>query len=88
MEALYSPSMNTILAEKMDQLEKWGVLVESERVGVQVEFVSPSMLVPKPEGGEYRLITDFSALNVYLKRVPNTLPKPDRALLKLNMLFI
>ena len=68
----YSPSMNAILTEKMDLLESWGVLIEPERAGVQVEFISPSMLVPKPEKGEFRLVTDFSALNVYLKRVPNT----------------
>ena len=68
----YSPTMNKILAEKMDILENWGVLVKPEKVGVQVDFVSPSMLVPKPEAGEYRLVTDFGALNVYLKRVPNT----------------
>ena len=68
----YSPAMNTILAEKMDLLESWGVLAEPELMGVSVEFISPSMLVPKPEGGEYRLVTDFSALNVYLKKIPNT----------------
>ena len=64
--------MNAIMAEKMDQLESWGVLLEPEKAGVQVEFVSPSMLVPKPDKGEFRLVTDFSALNGYLKRVPNT----------------
>ena len=47
----YSPSMNAILAEKMDLLEAWGILIEPERAGVQVEFVSPSMLVPKPDKG-------------------------------------
>ena len=35
-------------------------------------FVSPSMLVPKSDSQEYRLVTDFAALNLYLKRVPNT----------------
>ena len=68
----YSPTMNSILAKKMDLLEDWGVLVEPERVGVSVEYVSPSLLVPKPELGEYRLVTDFSSLNLHLKKVPNT----------------
>ena len=68
----YSPSMNAILAEKMDLLETWGVLIEPEKIGVSVEFVSPSLLVPKPEKGEYRVVTDFSSLNVYLKKVPCT----------------
>ena len=66
--------MNQILAEKMDVLESWGVLVEPETIGVNVEFISPSMLVPKTDSNEYRLVTDFSALNVFLKKVPNTSP--------------
>ena len=68
----YSPPMNKILAEKMDALEEWGVLAVPEKLGINVEFISPSMLVPKPDSKEYRLVTDFSALNVYLKKVPNT----------------
>ena len=68
----YSPAMNSILAQKMDLLESWGVLVEPERIGVSVEYVSPSLLVPKPDSGEYRLVTDFSSLNLHLKKVPNT----------------
>ena len=70
----YSPPMNSILAEKMDALEAWGVLAEPETMGISVEFICPSMLVPKPERNEYRLVTDFSALNVFLKKVPNTTP--------------
>ena len=64
----YSPTMNSILAKKMDLLEDWGVLVEPERLGISVEYVSPSLLVPKPEPGEYRLVTDFSSLNLHLKK--------------------
>ena len=64
--------MNQLLASKMDALEEWGVLVPPESVGVQVKFVSPSMLIPKPDSPDYRLVTDFAALNVYIKRVPNT----------------
>ena len=67
--------MNAILAEKMDLLEAWGILIKPEKAGVQVEFVSPSMLVLKPDKGEYRVVTDFSALNLYLKRVLNTSPR-------------
>ena len=68
----YSPTMNDILAKKMDKLEEWGVLAKPEDYNVTVEFVSPSMLVPKQDPGEYRLVTDFAALNNYIKRVPNT----------------
>ena len=56
----YSPTMNNILAEKMDLLEKWGVLAEPELLGIIAEYISPSMLVPKTDKGEYRLVTDFS----------------------------
>ena len=68
----YAPKINDLLAEKMDILEEWGVLAEPESLGVSVEFVSPSLLVPKPEPNEFRVVTDFSSLNTYLKRVPNT----------------
>ena len=30
------------------------------------------MLISKPDSPDYRLVTDFAALNVYIKRVPNT----------------
>ena len=56
----------------MDLLEEWGVLAKPESVGVSVDFVSPSMLVPKPDSPDYRMVTDFSSLNLYLKRIPNT----------------
>ena len=62
----YSPSMNKLLAEKM------GVLAIPEAKGVSVDFVSPSMLVPKTDSPDYRMVTDFASLNLYLKRVPNT----------------
>ena len=62
--------MNQLLANKMDALEQWGVLVPPETVGVQVKFVSPSMLIRKPDSSDYRLVTDFASLNVYIKRVP------------------
>ena len=68
----YSPSMNQLLAKKMDLLEEWGILVPPEKVNVAVEFVSPSMLVPKADSNDFRLVTDFAALNIYIKRVPNT----------------
>ena len=68
----YSPSMNKLLAEKMDILEEWGVLAIPEAIGVSVDFVSPSMLVPKTDSPDYRMVTDFASLNLYLKRVPNT----------------
>ena len=49
-----------------------GVLTEPEKMGISVEFISPSMLVPKPDSNVFRLVTDFSSLNVHLKKIPNT----------------
>ena len=60
----YSHDMLKIMGEKMDKLEQWGVLSKPEDIGVVPEFVLPSMLVPKPEEGEWRLVTDFTPLNV------------------------
>ena len=37
------------LGEKIDILETWGVLRKPEELGVNPEFVVPSMLTPKPE---------------------------------------
>ena len=53
-------------------MEKWDVLAQPEAIGVSVDFFSLSLLVPKPQPGEYRVVTDFSSLNTHLKRVPNT----------------
>ena len=68
----YSPSMNQLQATKMDQLEDWGILVPPEKVGIAAAFVSPSMFVPKVDSDEFILATDSAALNLYIKRVPNT----------------
>ena len=63
----YSHEMLKILADKMDKLESWGVLRKPEELGIVPEFVVPSMLTPKPEKDEWRLVTDFTPLNVHIK---------------------
>ena len=55
----YSQDMLKILGEKMDKLEKWGVLRKPEDIGVVPEFVLPSMLTPKNDGKEWRLVTNL-----------------------------
>ena len=71
--------MNDILAEKMDSLRKMGVLATPEECGVVPEFMSPSMLVPKgPDSpGEWRLVTAFTGLNKYIKKMPAANPTVD-----------
>ena len=63
-----------MLAEKMDKLESWGVLRKPEDLGVVPEFVVPSMLTPKVEQGQFRLVTDFTSLNQYIKKLPTVAP--------------
>ena len=68
----HSSNMNILIAGKVDTLKRWGVLTEPEKLGINVEFVSPSLLIPELEQSEYRVVTDFTALDVHLKKVPNT----------------
>ena len=70
----YSEDMNRILADKMDQLEKWHVLAKPETVGVIPKFVCPSLLVPKDDSNEWRLITNFTPLNKYIRKPPTCSP--------------
>ena len=45
----YSPEMKMQLANRMDALIQHGILMTPEEVGVSIQFMSPSMLVPKNE---------------------------------------
>ena len=70
----YSDVMKKHLADKMDKLMDWGVLTFPDKVGVTCEYLSPSMLVPKAEKGEFRLVTDFASLNRYIRKPPTASP--------------
>ena len=74
----YSHDMLKALAEKMDALENWGVLRKPEDLGIVPEFVVPSMLVPKHDGG-FRLVTDFTSLNRHIKKLPTVSPNIQEA---------
>ena len=71
------------MGDKMDKLEEWGVMAKPEDVGIVPEFVLPSMLVPKPEDGEWRLVTDFTPLNIHIKKLETTAPTINEAKRKL-----
>ena len=59
-----------LMADKMDELESWGVLAKPEDLGVVPKHVVPSMLVPKPSSpGEYRLVSDFTSLLPHIKKL-------------------
>ena len=70
----YSENMKKIMAQKMDQLQDWGIIDFPEKFGIQVEFVSPSLLVPKDGGKDWRFVTDFTALNKYIRKYPAVSP--------------
>ena len=70
----YSDTMNDILASKMDQLEKWKVLVKPEDIDVVPKFVCPSLLVPKHDSDDWRLITNFTPLNKFIRKPPSSTP--------------
>ena len=75
----YSPQMQVELAKKLDKLIQWGVLRTPEELGVTVQYVSPSMVIPKSEPGEFRLVTDFSNLNKHIRKYPGTSPTIQEA---------
>ena len=64
----YSHDKMMIQAREMDKMEKYGVLSTPEELGIVPLHVVPSMLVPKSEPGEYRVVSDFNSLNVHLKK--------------------
>ena len=76
---LYSRNQLSELQEKCDDLERLQVLRRPEDVGVQVEYLNPSFLVCKPNGGS-RLVTAFTDVGRYSKPQPSILPNVDDTL--------
>ena len=74
-----SPELKRKLSDKMNILMDWGVLAFPEHAGVKVEFISPSMLVPKMEKGEFRLVTNFCSLNKFIIKPKSTSPTIQEA---------
>ena len=71
--------MTQILAKKMDDLHSWGVLQYPEHVGVRPCFVSPSMIVPKQEKNQWRLVSNFQQLNTYINKPVGSNPTMQQA---------
>ena len=67
------------LQDKIDELESQGVLRRPEDVGISVEYLNPSFLVKKPNGG-HRLVTDFADVGRYSKPQPSLMPDVDSTL--------
>ena len=76
----YNEKLTDILANKMDELHNMGVLSTPEECGITPEFTSPSMLVPKgvDSPGEWRLVTAFTGLNKFIKKLPTANPTVEQ----------
>ena len=75
----YKSSDQQVLQDKFDELERLGVFVRPEDVGVTIEHVSPSFLVKKPSGG-HRLVTAFTAVGEFCKILPSNMPTVEDTL--------
>ena len=70
----YSSEKLKIMGKLMDDLENMGVLAKPEDMGVAPAFVVPSLLTPKPEKGEWRLVSDFTPLNIHIRKFQTISP--------------
>ena len=80
---LYSRSNLVDLQEKFDTLEQQGVFARPEDVGISVEYLNPSFLVKKANGGS-RLVTAFADVGRYAKPQPSLMPDVDSTLRKIG----
>ena len=67
------------LQNQFDSLEDIGVFKRPEDIGVSVEYVNPSFLVKKTNGG-FRLVTAFADVGRYSKPQPSLMPDVDSTL--------
>lgn len=75
----YSKNKLVELQDKFDELEKLGVFKRPEEVGICVEYLNPSFLVSKPDGGS-RLVTAFTDIAKFSKPQPSLMPDVDSIL--------
>lgn len=67
------------LQQKFDELEMAGVFKKPEDAGVVAEYINPSFLVKKSNGG-FRLVTAFADVGRYSKPQPALMPDVDSTL--------
>ncbi len=75
----YSRGQLEDLQAQFDALESLGVFRKPEDIDVDVEYVNPSFLVKKPNGG-FRLVTAFADVGRYSKPQPSLMPNVDATL--------
>ena len=78
----YSRDQLDQLQIKFDELEAQGVFRRPEDLKVVVEYLNPSFLVKKRNGG-FRLVTAFTDVGRYSKPQPSLMPDVDSTLLKI-----
>ena len=78
----YSRDQLDLLQSKFDELEAQGVFRRPEDLKVVVEYLNPSFLVKKKNGG-FRLVTAFTDVGRYSKPQPPLMPDVDSTLLKI-----
>ena len=67
------------LQHKFDELEALGVFRRPEDINIAVEYLNPSFLIKKANGG-YRLVTAFADVGRYSKPQPSLMPDVDSTL--------
>ncbi len=75
----YNRSSMDELQAKFDYLETQGVFAKPEDAGVVVEYLNPSFLIKKPNGGS-RLVTSFGEVARYSKPQPSLMPDVESVL--------
>jgi hypothetical protein len=67
------------LQEQFNLLEEQDVFKPPEDIRITVEYLNPSFLVKKPNGG-HRLVTAFADVGRYAKPQPSSMPNVDSIL--------
>ena len=67
------------LQHQFDEFERMGVFGKPEDHGINVEYVNPSFLVKKPDGG-HRLVTSFGEVAKHCKPAPSLMADVDSTL--------
>ena len=75
----YSRDKLKELQEQFDTLEALGVFKRPADIGICVEYLNPSFLIKKPNGG-HRLVTAFADVGRYSKPQPSLMPDVDSTL--------
>lgn len=80
----YDSDKLSLMQSIMDDLEAQGVMAKPEDMGIVVEQVSPSFLIPKKTPNDFRLVTSFNRLAQYVKPPPSKSTSTEEVLIFLS----